>query len=212
MPFVDTVSTQTMGAKRREIKETSPDIPSASCSALRMAMRLGTSSPKIKVKYDRMMVMSTTEIVSIVLTGIPTPRPTSQSVRRSEKLSAAKALPRNPDRVMATWMVARNRAGLLVSRARRTARLSPLAASWASLLSFMEITAISALAKIALSAIKTICRIIWPSIGCSNFYTSSCLTMYCVRIGHGHRKIRRKHKKTHPHLPQGESRHVLYSL
>ena len=49
-----------------------------------------------------MMVMRMTETVSSVLTGTLTPRSTSQFTSSSEKLSAAKALPRKPDRVMAT--------------------------------------------------------------------------------------------------------------
>ena len=40
----------TMGANRVEIKLISPEIPRASCSDFFMAIRLGTSSPKIRVK------------------------------------------------------------------------------------------------------------------------------------------------------------------
>ena len=101
--------------------------------------------------------MITTATASSVAAGICTPRPNSQSTKPSEKFSAAKALPRKPDRVMATWIVARKRAGWLVKRANRIARLSPAAAIFASLASLIEITAISALAKTALSRIRKTC-------------------------------------------------------
>ena len=104
-----------------------------------------------------MKVISTTAMVFKVLAGMGTPRPDSHSTRLSEKLSAAKALPRNPDRVMATWMVARNLAGRLVSLLSRLAFLLPWEAILASFASLMERTAISALAKTAFSAIKTTC-------------------------------------------------------
>jgi len=61
-------------------------------------------------------------------------------------------------------MVARKRAGWLVSLARRSARLSPSAASFASFLSLKEITAISAQANTALSAIRITCRAIIKNI------------------------------------------------
>lgn len=54
-------------------------------------------------------------------------------------------------------MVARKLDGCSVSLARRSARLSPAAASFASLLSFIVITAISAQAKSALKNINTSC-------------------------------------------------------
>ena len=47
-------------------------------------------------------VISMTESVFRVLTGMDTPRETSQSTKTSEKFSAAKALPKKPDKVMAT--------------------------------------------------------------------------------------------------------------
>ena len=50
-------------------------------------------------------------LVSSVPRGIPTPRLMSQSASPSEKFSEAKALPRKPASVMATWMVDRKRAG-----------------------------------------------------------------------------------------------------
>ena len=76
-------------------------------------------------------------MLSSVAGETDTPRPTSQSTSRSEKLSAANALPRKPDSVMATWMVARNFAGSAVSFASRYARRSPFAANLFSLFSFI---------------------------------------------------------------------------
>ena len=112
-------------------------------------------------------MMTTTAMVFRVLAGMGTPASTSMATNGSEKLSAAKALPRKPDRVMAIWMVAKNWAGRLVRRARRTARLSPWETSWASLLSLMEIMAISAQAKMAFKAIRTICSSMGHKMGSS---------------------------------------------
>ena len=86
------------------------------------------------------------------------PIPIIQFTIRSEKLSAAKALPRKPARVMPTWIVARNLAGWSVSSVRRRARLSPDLLRRASLLSFIEIMDISALAKIAFIKIRNNCK------------------------------------------------------
>ena len=47
--LVETVSSQTTGAQSLAMAHTRPDIPSARGSALRMARRLGTSSPKTSV-------------------------------------------------------------------------------------------------------------------------------------------------------------------
>ena len=120
--------------------------------------------------------MNTTAMASRVAAGTGTPCSSSQSTSRSEKFSAAKALPRKSDRVMATWMVARNRAGWLVSWARRTARLSPWAARWASFASLTEITAISALAKMALRAMSATCKRIMPMNEPSNEISSFTAT------------------------------------
>jgi hypothetical protein len=54
------------------------------------------------VKYDKINVINITAMVSKVERGIFTPIPTTQSTKGSEKLSAAKALPKNPDNVIAT--------------------------------------------------------------------------------------------------------------
>ena len=70
-------------------------------------------------------------------------------------MSAAKALPKKPERVIATWMVARNLAGSRVRRKSRPARLLPCSAMRSSLASFTVSTAISALAKMALRAMRT---------------------------------------------------------
>ena len=48
--MVEAVKNHTMGANSLAIAEIRPEIPRARDSALRMATRLGTSSPKIRVK------------------------------------------------------------------------------------------------------------------------------------------------------------------
>ena len=144
-----------MGLKAFDTPYISPVSRSASFSELRIAIRFGTSSPKTRVKYDRISVMRITEIVDIVEYEIDAPSPITQSVSIPAKLSAAKALPRKPDSVIATWMVARNRAGCFISPSSFTAVLSPWAAIRASLLSLMLIIAISAVANTAFSPIRT---------------------------------------------------------
>ena len=89
--------------------------------------------------------------------------------RGPAKFSAAKAPPMSPARVMATWIVARNRAGCSVKAVSFFARLSP---SWVmrfNFASFMEITAISALANTAFPKIKRICNRIAPIMVLCNF-------------------------------------------
>lgn len=54
------------------------------------------------MKYDKINVINITAMVSKVERGIFTPIPTTQSTKGSEKLSAAKALPKNPDNMIAT--------------------------------------------------------------------------------------------------------------
>ena len=100
--LVDTVSSQTMGANSFEIKLTVPDIPSAIDSAFFIAILFGTSSPNISVKYESIIVIMITEIVFNVDFAIGKPSPERFSVSKSEKLSAANALPKNPARVIAT--------------------------------------------------------------------------------------------------------------
>ena len=102
--------------------------------------------------------MAITDMVSKVAGGIPTPSFCSHVTKESEKLSAAKALPRNPDKVMATWMVAKKLDGLLVSFFVRIADLFPSSANFASRFSFIVMNAISALAKIAFNSIKISCN------------------------------------------------------
>ena len=94
----------------------------------------------------------TTEILSRADRERGRPKLVSQSARESEKFSEAKALPRNPDNVIAIWMVERNFSGWLVSRRRRAAFLFPCSAIFSSFVSLKDRTAISALAKIAFSA------------------------------------------------------------
>ena len=149
---------ETTGLNTIEIPLTSPDIPIASCSGFFMAIRFGTNSPKIRVKYDRTRVITITAAASKVALGIFTPRERIQSTKGSEKLSAAKALPRKPERVIATWIVARNLAGSLVKRNNLFALLFPSCAIRSSFVSLIDNTAISALAKTAFKKINTACN------------------------------------------------------
>ena len=48
--MVEAERNHTRGANREEIMESSPESPRASCSDFFMAIRFGTSSPKIRVK------------------------------------------------------------------------------------------------------------------------------------------------------------------
>ena len=71
-------------------------------SAFFMATRLGTSSPKIRVKKEITRVMRLTDTDCTASRGRaekPSPS-TSQAVLRLAKFSAAKAAPRKPARVM----------------------------------------------------------------------------------------------------------------
>ena len=79
-----------------------PDMPSASCSVFFIAILFGTSSPKMSVKYERISVttMTETEFIKPFETGLPSFQ--SQLTIYPAKLSAAKALPRKPARVIAT--------------------------------------------------------------------------------------------------------------
>src|SRR5699024_9504243 len=99
-----------------------------------------------------------------VFTGTGTPAETRASTMIPAKLSEANALFRNPDRVMATWMVARKRAGCSVRTDSVLALLLPSSTRHLSFVSFMEITATSALAKLELKAVSTIIKLIEPNM------------------------------------------------
>ena len=103
-PFVDTVRSHTMGAKSVDTNETRELMGSTSLSAFFIANLLGTSSPRTSVKYDSIRVMSITAIVSMAFNerGSFQPDFTTSATILSEKFSAAKALARNPERVIAT--------------------------------------------------------------------------------------------------------------
>lgn len=58
-----------------------------------------------------MTVITMTAMVSSVAAGIWTPKETTQPTKTSEKFSAANALPKKPESVMATCIVAKKRAG-----------------------------------------------------------------------------------------------------
>ena len=99
-----------------------------------------------------------TQMVSSVPWGMATPRLMSQSASPSEKFSDAKALPRKPASVMATWMVDRKRAGWAVSLLSRLALRFPSAHILFSFTSFTDRTAISAQANTALRRISATCK------------------------------------------------------
>ena len=74
-------------------------------------MRLGTSSPKTKVKKDKTSVINITIILSSIFSEIGIPVFNIKFTKGAEKLSAAKADPRKPDKVIVTWIVAKKFAG-----------------------------------------------------------------------------------------------------
>ena len=102
-PFVDLESSQMTGRNTAATLVTAPTVKRATTSVFFMAMRLGTSSPSTRLKYERMIVMSTTMSVLSVGAGMAVkPLSTvSQCTSGSEKLSAAKAEDRKPASVMA---------------------------------------------------------------------------------------------------------------
>ena len=100
--MVDIERNETIGLNKIEIPVTNPEILNASSSDFFIAILFGTNSPKTNVKYDKINVIIITAMVSKVERGIFAPIPTTQSTKGSEKLSAAKALPKNPDNVIAT--------------------------------------------------------------------------------------------------------------
>ena len=57
-PFVETVSSQTSGAKIVETKFSSPLMLSARLSDFFIATRFGTSSPKTRVTYESRIVIT----------------------------------------------------------------------------------------------------------------------------------------------------------
>ena len=105
-----------------------------------------------------MRVIATTAMVLSVAGGRLMPREMAHATKGPEKWLAANALPRKPERVMATWMVAKNFEGSRVSLPSRLARRLPSSAIFLSLVSLMESTAISALANMALRAIRMTCK------------------------------------------------------
>ena len=100
------------------------------------------------------MVTTTRAMVSSTEAGMGTPRPISQTVRYSAKLSPAKAAPRKPESVMAIWMVDKKLELSSTMRSSLGASLSPSSSSLRSLLALSEITAISVAAKNALIRIR----------------------------------------------------------
>ena len=102
VPLVATVSNQIIGLKSAAKKLITPQNVSASFSLWRIATRLGTSSPKTKVKNERINVITTTE------TELIAPAFSFEMlnvlIRYTEsfspKLSAAKAEAKNPANVI----------------------------------------------------------------------------------------------------------------
>ena len=91
-------------------KDINPDRESERFSAFLIAIFLGTNSPRTMLKNERMIVISTTNTDSGITIPLPATKPSllNQFVRGSAKVSAANADPKNPARVIATWMVERN--------------------------------------------------------------------------------------------------------
>jgi hypothetical protein len=112
MPLVDAVNSATIGANNFEINPIRPENANDSLSAFFIATRFGTSSPKTSVRYDKMRVITITAMLSSkAIDDWGAPNEMINSTRGFEKFRAAKALPKNPDKVIATCIVARNFAG-----------------------------------------------------------------------------------------------------
>ena len=109
--LVEIVKNQIIGFKTAAKKEIMPQTEFASFSLCFIAIRFGTSSPKIRVKYDKIRVTSTTATVLIILVlllvflffsfNMPVLGYVEIAAdKTSAKLSAAKAEPRKPARVI----------------------------------------------------------------------------------------------------------------
>ena len=109
-------------------------------------------------------VITQTQIVFKIFSGIVTPSPINQFTHTGTKFSEANALPKKPANVMATCMVERNFAGFFVRAISRLALLSPSLLILSSFTSLMESTAISAQANTAFNAINIICNITAPNM------------------------------------------------
>ena len=99
---METVKNQIIGFKTAAKKEIMPQTEFASFSLCFIAIRFGTSSPKIRVKYDKIRVTSTTATVLIILV-LSADKLNAFEIaadKTSAKLSAAKAEPRKPARVI----------------------------------------------------------------------------------------------------------------
>ena len=161
--LVDAVRSHTSGAKIFATSESIPAILSASSSAFFIATRFGTSSPKTRLKYAKINVITTMHADFNASSAIGIPVPLKSVTNGCAKFSAANALCKNPASVIATWIVARNFAGCFMSASSFPARLSPASQSCRSFKSLIEITAISALANTAFKKIKTINK----NMGCN---------------------------------------------
>ena len=166
--LVLTVSSHTMGLNAADMNDITPLNARAMLSAFFMARRLGTSSPKTRVKKLSISVITTTLMLLRRCAFMFTPVDCTASTSLPAKLSAANALPKKPASVIDICIVAKKRAGWEVRRLSRAARLSPSAASLFSLTSFTESTAISAHANTALSRIKNSCSSNSPISGSSS--------------------------------------------
>ena len=100
--FVETVSSQMSGRMTAARKATTPQVKRATCSLFFMATRLGTSSPKTSVKKERTMVIRITDRVCTAASAAAVRAywAANHWDRRPARLSAAKAEPRKPARVM----------------------------------------------------------------------------------------------------------------
>ena len=123
-------------------------------SARCMAIRLGASSPKTSVRYDR---MSVTMMIDVGPAAPPRKLSGASSGSASETAAAAEA--RKPARVMPIWMVARNWFGARASRARSAPVADRSSIRW-SCPSRSETSASSVPANAAFKAIRTTTRMI----------------------------------------------------
>ena len=145
--FVEKVKNLTNGDITIEIALITPIDPYAIFSLYFIAIRFGTSSPKINVKYDKIIVIiiiATLFHAPKLIAGIQLYRIGDNS---PANLSAANALDKNPANVIPICIVAKNLLGFSSILFIFLAFLFPSFASISTFASFKEINAISLAAK-----------------------------------------------------------------
>ena len=96
----------TSGDTTREKPRRNGETDLETSSAFASAMRLGTSSPTTIETYETITVM--TVGASALQTPAGAPSEMSQAASGSDRVVEATMAEKNPTRVMATWMAARN--------------------------------------------------------------------------------------------------------